>query len=95
MSEIDLHPPSEEERAGWPASVIAPLETPFGGARAIQSVGGAQGPFRPGVPVLWDWAPHDIAMCLDLVGETPSAVAGPAYAAKIRPTVRAKFGPWI
>lgn len=47
-----------------------------GGARAIRSVGGAQGPFRPDVPVLWDWAPHDIAMCLDLVGETPSAVAG-------------------
>ncbi len=47
-----------------------------GGARAIRSAGGAQGPFRPDVPVLWDWAPHDIAMCLDLVGERPSAVVG-------------------
>ena len=28
MSEIDLHPPTEEERARWPASVIVPLETP-------------------------------------------------------------------
>ena len=37
MSEIDLHPPSEEERARWPASVIVPLETPFADARgAIQ-----------------------------------------------------------
>ena len=37
MSEIDLHPPSEEERAHWPASVIVPLEAPFADARgAIQ-----------------------------------------------------------
>ncbi len=37
MSEIDLHPPSEEERARWPASVIVPLETPFADERgAIQ-----------------------------------------------------------
>ena len=47
-----------------------------GRARAIRSIGGARGPFRPDLPVLWDWAPHDIAMCLDLVGERPSAVAG-------------------
>ncbi len=37
MSEIELHPPSEAERARWPASVIVPLETPFADERgAIQ-----------------------------------------------------------
>ena len=37
MSEIDLHPPTEEEKARWPASVIVPLEPPFADARgAIQ-----------------------------------------------------------
>ena len=37
MNEFDLHPPTEEERARWPASVIVPLETPFADARgAIQ-----------------------------------------------------------
>ncbi len=37
MSEIDLHPPTEEERARWPASVIVPLEPPFADERgAIQ-----------------------------------------------------------
>ncbi len=37
MNEIQLHPPSEEERARWPTSVIVPLEAPFADARgAIQ-----------------------------------------------------------
>lgn len=26
------------------------------------------GPFRDGVPPLWDWGPHDVALCLDLLG---------------------------
>ncbi len=37
MSQTDLLPPTEEERARWPASVIVPLETPFADERgAIQ-----------------------------------------------------------
>ncbi len=32
------------------------------------------GPFRPDVSVLWDWAPHDIAMCLDFLQEPIKSV---------------------
>ncbi len=42
-----------------------------GRIRAISSVGGNWGPFRTDTSTLWDWAPHDIAMCLDLVGQNP------------------------
>lgn len=62
-----------------------------GGTRAIQSVGGARGPFRPDVPVLWDWAPHDIAMCLDLVGEAPSAVTGTCIRSEDTPDGRGEI----
>lgn len=42
--------------------------------RTIESIGGNWGPFRPDTPPLWDWGPHDLALCLDLVGEMPEAV---------------------
>ena len=34
----------------------------------------APGPYRHDVPVLWDWGSHDVAMCIDLLGEEPSHV---------------------
>jgi len=36
-----------------------------------RSCGGNWGPFRPDATVRWDWGPHDIAMCLDLLGAFP------------------------
>ncbi len=42
-----------------------------GPLRAISTVAGNWGPFRPDVPVLWDWGAHDVAMCLDLIGRRP------------------------
>lgn len=42
-----------------------------GRIRAIAAVGGNWGPFRPDTAMVWDWAPHDIAMCLDLIGQNP------------------------
>jgi len=48
----------------------------FGPIRAIRSEAGNYGPFRPDVPVLWDWGAHDVAMCLDLVGVAPVEVQG-------------------
>jgi predicted dehydrogenase len=49
-----------------------------GPIRAVNSHGGAWGPFRQGHPVLWDWASHDVALCLDVLGELPveAAVVG-------------------
>lgn len=44
----------------------------MGAVRAIDAVAGAHGPFRVDTPVLWDWGPHDVAMCLDLMGRRPA-----------------------
>ena len=45
-----------------------------GPARAVRAIAGDWGPFRPDVPVLWDWGAHDIAMCIDLLGGQPETV---------------------
>ena len=42
--------------------------------KSVFSEAGNFGPFRTDITPLWDWAPHDIAMCLDLLGEMPSKV---------------------
>jgi predicted dehydrogenase len=46
----------------------------YGQIRAIQGDAGDFGPYRPDTPVLWDWGPHDVAMCLDLLGVMPTHV---------------------
>jgi predicted dehydrogenase len=40
----------------------------LGAIRALHCIAGNMGPFRPDVPVLWDWGSHDMAMCMDLLG---------------------------
>lgn len=46
-----------------------------GGPTLIRSIGVSEGPFRDDVPVLWDWGSHDVAMCIDTLGESPTDVA--------------------
>lgn len=41
----------------------------------IESSAGNDGPHRPDTSVLWDYGPHDVAMCMDLVGEIPTRVS--------------------
>ncbi|MBI3088505.1 MAG: Gfo/Idh/MocA family oxidoreductase [Candidatus Omnitrophica bacterium] len=43
--------------------------------RLIVSEGMALGPFRTDISALWDWCPHDVSLCLDLLGQAPVAVA--------------------
>lgn len=38
----------------------------LGPVRSIRSSAGNHGPYRRDASVLWDWAPHDLAMCLAL-----------------------------
>ena len=38
---------------------------------SIYSLSGNFGPFREDVSPLWDWGPHDIAMCIDFIDEKP------------------------
>lgn len=40
----------------------------MGPIRSIEAEAGNNGPVRPDTTMLLDWAPHDIAMCLDLLG---------------------------
>ena len=49
--------------------------------RFILTEGMNFGPFRTDVPALWDWGPHDVSLCLDLLGARPEhveALGGPA-----------------
>lgn len=34
------------------------------------------GPIRSDISSLWDWAPHDISMCLEILGDLPIEVSG-------------------
>ena len=52
------------------------LKAESGRIRQIHAVMGNHGPFRTDATVLWDWGPHAIAMCLDLLGTAlPEATA--------------------
>ena len=53
-------------------AALKELSRDLGPVRAICSRGGSLGPFRRPTPALWDWGPHDVALCLDLKGETPA-----------------------
>lgn len=54
---------------------LAQLLAAVGPVRAIRGRGGNQGPFRSDASVLWDWGPHDVSMCLALMGGRPETVA--------------------
>ncbi len=47
----------------------------LGKIHGIRGAGGDWGPFRSDVSVLWDRAGHDVALCLDLMGETPESLS--------------------
>lgn len=58
-----------------PAYEELKLQAPrLGKIRAIEAEAGSRGPYRVDVPVLWDWGPHDVAMCLDLLQRSPRDV---------------------
>ena len=39
--------------------------------KSIYTIGGDYGPFRKNISSLWDWGPHDLAMCLDIMQDLP------------------------
>lgn len=41
---------------------------------AISSNGWNWGPFRENIDPLWDWGPHDLSLCLELLEATPEIV---------------------
>jgi predicted dehydrogenase len=46
-----------------------------GVVRAISAISGNRGPGRDSWSVLWDWAPHDVAMMLKVVQASPVSVS--------------------
>ena len=50
------------------------LKRKLGSVRIVDIHSGNWGPFRSDVSTLWDWSPHDIAMCLRLMDKMPIAV---------------------
>lgn len=48
----------------------------IGSLLAVRSEAGNHGPYRKGgVPMLWDWGAHDVAMVLDLMGGDPDRIS--------------------
>jgi len=45
-----------------------------GELRMIIGEGASNGPFRSDMSAMWDWAPHDLSMILDIVGKMPVSV---------------------
>ncbi len=64
------------------------LAADLGAIRAIRSSGGNWGPFRAEMPVLWDWGPHDISMCIDLMAGMPGTVSASRVRAEQTPQGR-------
>lgn len=62
------------------------LSKKIGKISYIHAEGCDNGPIRNEVSALWDWSPHDIAMCIDLMGR-PEAVCGWSVTA-LRPNTK-------
>lgn len=45
-----------------------------GKLRYLYFEGANNGPFRDDMSAMWDWAPHDVALALDLIGSLPASV---------------------
>ena len=59
----------------------------MGMIKSIETKGGDWGPFRTNTPPMWDWGCHDIAMCIDLLQEEPSAIHKEIIKSKKHPMV--------
>jgi UDP-2-acetamido-3-amino-2,3-dideoxy-glucuronate N-acetyltransferase len=59
----------------------------IGAVRWIHAEGANNGPYRDDMSALWDWAPHDVALMLDLLGKMPRRVQA-WEASLLRPRAR-------
>ncbi|MFL2932381.1 MAG: Gfo/Idh/MocA family protein [bacterium] len=56
----------------------------IGMIKNIVTKGGSFGPFREHTPPLWDYGPHDLSMCLDIVKEYPNHISSNRISSQIR-----------
>ncbi len=66
------------------------LAAGLGPVLAIEGQAGNPGPRSSDTPILWDWGPHDAAMCLDLLGGAPDSATAASAADTVR--LRLSFG---
>lgn len=57
-----------------PYIAIKKLLPSIGKVRWIYAEGSNNGPYRDDTSALWDWAPHDVILMLDMLGSMPSRV---------------------
>jgi predicted dehydrogenase len=55
----------------------------LGPLQRTRSRGGNWGPVRADAPVLWEWGPHAVSMCLELLGAPPAAVRARRAATRV------------
>lgn len=65
-----------------------------GDIRLLRFEGMNNGPYRDDMSALWDWAPHDVAMAIDLVGSMPVKVQAVAERV-LRPRTKLYDGAFI
>ncbi len=53
---------------------VKELVKKIGPVRFLYGEGSSNGPYRNDISAMWDWAPHDIAMMLDLIDSRPISV---------------------
>jgi predicted dehydrogenase len=51
----------------------------LGDIRLLYFEGMNNGPYRDDMSALWDWAPHDVVVALDLLGSEPTAIKSSSY----------------
>ncbi len=83
VDHIYLFHPAYQELKRRASGLGAPLR--------IESSGGNLGPFRASVTPLWDYGPHDISLCLDLLGTMPTKIEAEAATARGGEILRVKL----
>lgn len=58
-----------------------------GKPRAIYGECGGNGPYRDDFSALWDWAPHDLSVMIDILGTYPVSVSASAFSV-LRPSTK-------
>ncbi len=58
-----------------------------GKPRVIYGECGGNGPYRNDFSALWDWAPHDLSVMLDILGALPISVSASAFSV-LRPSTK-------
>jgi predicted dehydrogenase len=64
----------------------------LGKPRRLESCGGNLGPFRASVTPLWDYGPHDVSLCLDLLGKMPVEISAESSTARGGEILRVHLG---